>query len=566
MVKNPLYAKYAPWLLLIIFVFICFFSQMKKSVTVDEFSHFPSGIYNLLTADWSMDRESPPLIKCIAAASSIITKPVIDLVGIIKTLPTAWNLGYQFMYDNMEDYQDIFRCGRLMIILTGCLLGWLIYRFGTQLYGQAGGIFALFLYVFNPNIIAHSSITTIDMGASCFIFLSIYCFWKYLKRKDSGSIILAGFALGLAQLSKFTALILYPIYFVIIACLAVNGWVNRKDSDCGKAILLKDIWRFFIIILTSIIVINAGYFFSGSFKPLGDYNLSSSLLRHISAWLGGALPVPLPFDYLTGFDNQLALSEGGVYTGYLMGEHSKVGWWYYYLIAFIIKNPLALLIILTLTVILWKRISCTKLEEDLCIWVPVIMFLLYFSFFTHIPIGVRYVLPVFPLLFLSAGNLISEFLINKKIWRFILPALAFTYMMSAVFVYPNYLSYFNIIAGGPGNGHKWLIDSNLDWGQDLPALKEYMDKEGIDEIKLGYFGRVDPAIYGIKYSVPGRQPEPGIYAISANYLVGYPYFILKDNPKELISVDMNYFEKYRPLKPDAVINNTIYIFRITGNG
>ncbi len=249
-----------------------------------------------------------------------------------------------------------------------------------------------------------------------------------------------------------------------------------------------------------------------------------------------------------------------------MGEHSLNGWWYYYLIAFLIKNPLAFLIILILTVILWGKTACIKLEDSLCIWVPVIIFFSYFSFFTHIPIGVRFLLPVFPLIFVSAGSLLNKRLLNKKKWKTIIAILAIAYLIPAILSYPNYLSYFNIIAGGPDNGHRWLIDSNLDWGQDLPGLKKYMEKNGIEEIKLGYFGRVDPEIYGIKYTLPNRQLEHGIYAISVNFLVGRPYYMLKDNPKELVYVDLDYFKKYKSLKPIEVINNTIYIFKITNNG
>ena len=560
---RSLVRKLAPYALILFFLLITFFSQTQKSVTVDEFSHFPSGIYNLLTTDWSMDCESPPLIKCYTAITGIITKPSINLVEIHKLKTSAWGLGYEFMYSNTKQYQNIFQYGRCAVILLGCLLGWLIYRFGTDLYGKAGGLFALFLYVFNPNIIAHSRLTTIDIGASCFIFLSIYCFWRYLKKRDTASVFLAGVSLGLAQLSKFTALLLYPIFFVIIVFIFLEGFIFKKHrSHYNRAIILKDICNYLIIILISLVVINAGYFFSGSFKPIGDYHLSSNLLRFISTWLWHSFPVPLPYDYLTGFDHQLALSEGGVYTAYLMGEHSMTGWWYYYLIAFIIKNPSALLAILMLAVIFWKRFSCTELEDDLCIWVPMIMYLVYFSFFTHIPIGVRYILPVFPLVFLAAGRLVTNFVLNKKKWKLVVTALAFAYMIPAVFVFPNYLSYFNIIAGGPRNGYRWLIDSNLDWGQDLPGLKKYMDSKGIREIKLGYFGRVDPEIYGIRYTIPGRELEPGIYAISINYLVGYPYFLLKNNPKEVISVDLDYFKKYRSLEPVDIINNTIYIFKI----
>jgi hypothetical protein len=557
--KN-IFLKVCPFLLLLIFVSICYFSQNEKSVTVDEFCHYPSGVYNLLTADLSMDCESPPLIKCLTALTSLITQPFMNLLEVKKLNLSAWSLGYQFMYNNFMNYRNIYKWGRIAVILLGCLLGWFIYRFGRSLFGEAGGIFALFLYVFNPNIIANSSLTTIDIGASCFIFLSVYGFWRYLKIRNLSAAILAGLLLGLAQLSKFTALLLYPIFFVIMATLTMNRFL-RSYIECEHSSFIKDIGHFLLMLFVSLLVINAGYLFSGTFNQLTDFHFTSTLLKNISLKLGRDFLVPLPCDYVTGFDNQLSLSEGGVYISYLMGQHSLNGWWYYYIVAFVIKNPPSLLAILLLTMFFWKKASGIKLIDSLCIWVPMVMYLIYFSFFTHIPIGIRYILPIFPLIFLAAGSLVHNF--KSKKWKTVTFIIAVAYIVPAIFVYPNYLSYFNVIAGGSKNGHKWLIDSNLDWGQDLPALKKYMIKNDIDEIKLGYFGRVDPHIYGIKYSLPNRDLEPGIYAISINYLVGYPYDMLKPNPKELINADLNYFEKYRSLKPVDILNNSIYIFKVS---
>jgi hypothetical protein len=562
---HPIIFKIAPFVLLIIFSMLCYFSQVNKSITVDEFCHFPSGMYNLFTLDWRVDRETPPLIKCLPAITSIITEPKMDIKAFAQE-PNPWNLGYHFMYDNQVKYRDIFQYGRCVIILVGVGLGWLIYRFATQLYGQKGGLFALLLYVFNPNIIAHSSLTTIDIGASCTMLISIYCIWSYLKRSNIFTASITGIALGIAQLSKFTALLLYPIFIIIIGMIVIRKvFFGDKyiDSNWKSRII-----HVLIILLISIFVINAGYLFSGTLTPIGDFHLLSGPFKKISLLLWGSLPIPLPIDYVSGFDSQMAISEGNnpFYISYLIGEHSLDGWWYYYLIAFMIKNPLALLVILLLTIVFWKKNICTRLEDDLCIWVPVIVFFFYFSFFTHTPIGIRFLLPVFPLFFIAAGSLISNSYLRKKPWKIAVPILAIAYLIPVILTYPNYLSYFNIIAGGPGNGHYWLIDSNLDWGQDLPGLKKYMERNKIEKIKLGYFGRVDPEIYGIKYTLPNRQPEQGVYAISINFLVGKPYYLLRENPKELIYVDLNYFEKYRLLKPVEVINNTIYIFKVANNG
>jgi hypothetical protein len=559
--------KLVPLSFLALFALICYMSQREKSVTVDEFNHFPSGIYNLTTLDWRMDRETPPLIKCLPSLTALITKPDME-TKTMETHPNPWSFGYDFMFRNFEKYPQIFSYGRYVVILLGCLGGWILYRFGTEIYGYGGGLFALFLYVFNPNIIAHSRLTTIDTGAACTILLSVYCFWKFVRRKDGVHSIIAGIALGMAQLSKFTALLLYPIFIIIFGVLLLRRVLSADHQEKMKntSMLMKDTGYFFLMLLFSLIVINAGYFFMGSLTPLHEYTFASEPLKTLSSLIWDGLPVPVPYEYLSGFDSQLALSAGEnpFYAGYLMGTHSLTGWWYYYIIAFMVKNPVALFIILLIAAYVWVRgrADGPDLETVLCIWVPVVGFFAYFSFLTHIPIGIRFLLPVFPLLFLAAGYILSIPLAKTNIAKVAVLILGTCYLIPTISIFPNYLSYFNLAAGGPEEGHTWLIDSNLDWGQDLPGLKKYMRDKGIKTIKLGYFGRVDPEIYGINYELAGEKPEKGVYAISINYLVGRPYYLLKEHPRKLIYADLNYFWRYRSLKPVDVVGHTILIFKV----
>jgi hypothetical protein len=559
--------KIVPLFMLLIFISICFLSQDSESVTVDEFVHFPAGIYILKTRDWRMDNAAPPLIKCFPALSSIFTHPEIDTKS-FQASPDLYGLGYNFMYLNNDRYKSIFSYGRCMIIFLGFLLGVLIYLWSREIYGYKGALFALLLFVFNPNILAHSSLITMDVGVSLTIFFSVYCLWKYLKKQNTFSTIIAGVALGLAQLSKFTALLLYPIYFLIFMSLCITGIYQYKEERLKvfKAILFKYSKDFIIIIIVSIFIINLGYLFSGSFTLLSEYHFSSRLLKSSSSLIGNWFPVPLPYNYLIGFDSQLTQAAGGnpFYAGYLMGEHSLSGWWYYYIIAFLVKNPVSLLIILCLAIIALFEIKIVKkdITTFLCIGLPTISYFIYFSFFTNIPIGIRYLLPVFPFLFLASGYLLNESVIKFKSMQLVLAFLIISYITSSLITFPNYLSYFNMAAGGSKNGDRWLIDSNLDWGQSLPGLKKYMDKNHIREIKLGYFGRVDPTIYGIHYSIAEKEPQEGIYAISINFLVGRPYYLLKEKTGELFYIDINYFDKYRYLKPSAVIDNSIYIFDV----
>jgi len=379
--------------------------------------------------------------------------------------------------------------------------------------------------------------------------------------------ILAGAALGLAQLAKFTALLLYPIFFIIMiskVLMNTNNHKERKYINSEENRTINYFKEFFIIVIISIIVINTGYIFSNSFKPLSEYHFTSNFLKGVFSIIWNGFPIPLPYDYLAGLDTQLSISAGGIpfYVSYLMGEHSLKGWWYYYIIAFFVKNPESLLIILLLTAVAWMGNKKDRPDKTtiLCIWVPTISYFIYFSFFTHIPIGIRYILPIFPLLFLAAGYLLNDFMLEQKSIKVLLAILAFFYMFTMVSVFPKYLSYFNIVSGGSQNGYRWLIDSNLDWGQSLPALRKYMDNNHIEKIKLGYFGRVDPTIYDINYSLAEKEPSEGIYAISINFLVGRPYYLLKENTQELLYIDMNYFDQYKSLKPSSVIDNSIYIF------
>jgi len=558
-----------PWLLLVVFAVICFGSMSRKSVTVDEFAHFPAGIYNVFARDWAMNRESPPLVKCLPAISVFITRPTIAISESPSQM-NAWAYGYDFMFRNRDAYTFVFGAGRCAIVLLACLAGYLLFRFAREIFGYRAALFGLFLYVFNPNIIAHSRLTTIDVGAACMFLLSVYSFWKFVEDPTPRSTVLAGIAMGLVQLSKFTALILYPAYLLILSIATIHR-LRCIDSDpvrTGASQCLRPTAYFALIVLISVAVINAGYLLSDTFTPLKEYRFQSTLLKDMAQCCSGSLPIPLPKEYVSGFDEQLAVSEGGrsFYRGYLMGKHSNEGWWYYYLVAFLVKNQTALLIILLSSVIFWLMPGTYKppLNAALCIWVPIIILFGYFSFFTNIPIGIRYMLPLFPLLFIAAGNLIHLSWMRRRAARVVMILLMAAYLLPTLIVYPNYLSYFNLLAGGPGNGHKWLIDSNLDWGQDLPALREYMDAQGIEKIHLGYFGRVDPRIYGVEYDLADENPESGVTVISVNFIVGRPYYLLDPETMQLKLIDADYYQAYRALEPTRVIGNTLYVFEKNG--
>jgi len=138
-------------------------------------------------------------------------------------------------------------------------------------------------------------------------------------------------------------------------------------------------------------------------------------------------------------------------------------------------------------------------------------------------------------------------------------------LMTAIRIYPHHLAYFNELVGGPENGYKYLVDSNLDWGQDLKGLKAYLEANGIDQIKLSYFGTADPAYYGISYTClpsfgilrelkcpvePDFENKSGVFVVSATNLQG----VYLDNPHT--------FDWLKEREPEAVIGHSIFVYRV----
>jgi hypothetical protein len=272
-------------------------------------------------------------------------------------------------------------------------------------------------------------------------------------------------------------------------------------------------------------VVNASIAFEGSFAPLGGYELRSQFARGLQAALPAWLPVPLPREYLLGFDGAKEISEHGEFGSYLLGRWSEHGWWYYNLVALGVKLPLATLALLAVAIPCWRRARIERIEL-LGIAVPLATLVVVFSTASNLNIGIRHVLPALPFLFLLLGPVFRT--------RPSGPASRASAALAGIAVcvaagnaaalHPAHLTFFNAIAGGPRGGSAWLLDSNLDWGQDLYRVRAAA--AAIDPhapLHLLYFGHVDPALYGIDYALVPPHPVEGLVAVSANFLGGYPY-------------------------------------------
>jgi len=504
-----------PCLLILVFALQAGSAIPQHSVTIDEYAHVPAGYSYWKTGSFKVYSQNPPLIKLWFTLPLLFSAP--------ETVPekyedeNPWEYGRLFLMSNYNAYQSLFNQCRAMVLVLSLVLAVLLFSWARELYGFTAGLIALALYAFCPNMLAHSQLATPDVGFCLITALAFYSFWIFCKEPSWKNIFLSGFALGLAQLSKFTALLFYPTFILLIIPYCLLERRPLKNYVGGLA----------IVFLLSLLIINTGYLFQELFFSLKSFNLKSHLLTVVSGSFLGSFPIPLPFHYIKGFDTQMIEAEGGQ-IAFLNGVLSTKGWWYYFIEAFCLKTPFPLLVLIVFRFIIPVRTA--RAQDTIFLAIPILALFFSFSFLTNINIGLRYVLPVYPLIFIWLSPLLPNIasinaIANRDIYRRIFSLISILillfYSLSALWISPHHLSYFNFLAGGPEGGYRYLIDSNIDWGQDLPQLKKLMEKKGITRLYLSYFGEVAPELYGISYDLPPlKEPIHGYLAVSVSILQG----------------------------------------------
>ncbi len=505
---RPRSVTAAAVLLLAAFAVLCAHGLRRDSPTVDEFAHLPAGYWTLKTGRFDLFPLNPPLVKVLSALPVLVLDPAVDTASPVENTGWfPWVFGTRFMERNRPIYDRIFLLGRLPVVALGLLLCLLAFLWARELYGDEAGLVALFFLAFCPSLIAHAHLATTDVGFAAFTVLALWTFHRFVQRPTPARLAMCGVALGLAQLAKMSALLLYPI-FVVLAAITITRLRDERFRRMGGVAA---------IFLISLLVLDAGYLFQGAGSTLGGYRFESRALRAVAGVLPGGLPVPLPSSYLEGLDALQLINDGGEFPEYLFGRWSREGSPAYYLVSILFKTPLPLLLAF-LAAPFARRKDAPR--GEIFLWLPALALLAWFSFFSSVHYGIRYVLPVLPLLTIWSARLVPWIRERGRVLLSAGAVLLAVYPLSVLLATPDTISYFNLL--GAGRGEEILLDSNLDWGQGLKRVRAYMDREGIDEIGLAYFGHVDPAIYGIRWHFPDPN-RPGLVAVSANFLHGYPY-------------------------------------------
>ena len=521
-------------------------AAQRDSVTIDEFVHLPVGLHLLSSGDFRVDPINPPLPRMLFA---------LPLLASDAVLPDGareghWRFAGAFMQANFFPYHRLFTRARAVAIGVALLLGGLVYLWARDLYGSSAGLIALVLFCFSPSMLAHGHLVTLDLAGALGATLTLFLFWRFLARPAPAAGAAVGAAAGLALLCKLSAVFLAPALLVSLA-------IELAGSGRRVATPARWLGSLVTIPLAALVVVNLGYAASGTLQPLAVASfLSGGRLAALQEALPG-LRLPLPLPLLEGIDLATHVAVARTEYFFLLGELSTAGWSYYHAVAFLAKTPLPLLALSLVAVARGVRRALARSGPRLrehCLLVPVIALFAANALFNSQNLGVRHVLAAYPLLFVAvspvlAGALADTGPTGAQRWRparlAAAAALAW-FVAGSLAVAPRYLQYFNELAGGADQGHRIVVDSNLDWGQDLIRLKEYMDREGLDQVALAYFGRVHPHVYGIDFVPLERDTASGVAVVSASFLMGRPYFWTFQGRPGLVPPDAYAWLRERP--------------------
>jgi hypothetical protein len=554
-----------------VFITLAVTSYTRESAVLDEPNHLTAGYTALKLHDFRMDPAHPPFVRMWAASPLLLMSDIS-----LDTEPEAWSQGNYWSFSHgflhrANDADRLLGRARFMIVLLGVLLGILLFSWVRGLFGLVPAVCALALYTMEPNILTHSRLVTTDLGMTCFAFGSVYFLWRCCRRLSPGN--LAGLLLffGIAQVSKFSAPLLGPVMLLLLVLHACRNapwqWVVRREGQVTARPRKLGIALAVVVLLAlvSFVTIWATYGFRHRPTSSEDHRYETTFSasdRH--PMLTGAVNWAdqrrlLPNTYLKGFFYTYTHSRKR--PGYLAGEHRDGGWWYYFPVAFLVKTPISVILLFLGGLALCAARFRTLLANELFVLLPIAVFLAAVMQ-GGINIGLRHILPIYPFVLLLCAKAMAE-LLRPRRWpgHVLLVALGCLAAGELARVAPHYMAFFNGFVGGPEQGHRYLVDSNLDWGQDLKGLKRWMDSEGVEHINLCYFGSADPAFYDIDctyltgstcYSggLSNTPRLPGYMAISATHLMG-AYFV--ESARGL-------YEPLRSVEPVASIGHSIRIY------
>ena len=543
----------------------------RKSITIDEIVMIPAAYYHLAAANFQLVHEHPPLSKILAALPLLLVQPdevqPHALPGPPDSPESKATYQDRFWEDNRAAFKTISFWARMPMIALTVALGALLFVFARETFGDRAAVFAVALFSLEPTVLAHGRVVQTDVPAAFGYLLTTFALYGYAQAPAWRRAFFVGAAGGLAILAKFSMLLVGPVvgaFFLLMLWRAPGGEGARKRT-LGHAVLTA---------VSALLVINAGYFFQGN-----------ELTERDAQWVAGSFPESasivwttikalshvLPTEFVLGVFWQFWHNAAG-HQGSLLGTYSATGWWYYFPVAFVLKVPLPHLL-LSIASLAWSTYVLFKKRDRRLLFV-LAPFVLYTAFvlLSRINIGVRYYLPAFPFLFIMSGALLDALLRRLRHHEpagVLIVALVLGWAgVESVRAFPHHLSYFNQLTSGQP---RWwyLSDSNVEWGDDVPALASYLRERGETRVRGAFLGgHFTPRYYGVEYldmlsRTASELPPTRYVAIGASYLNGSTVTLnpRADGTFPTEEERVNRFAEYRTREPEKIFGGSIYLFR-----
>lgn len=596
--------KHSWWIvagILIIHFIISVSVSSQESMIFDEKAHIPAAYSYVRFGDMRLNPEHPPLIKDLAGLPLLFLKPVFPLQSgeWQSGINEQWAIGDMFVNCTRPEIacnnaDTLLFWTRLPIIFLALILGIFIFFWTKELGGTLAGLFALLLYAADPNILAHNHYVTTDLGIAAFIFFAFYFFTRFLRQPNLENTLLAGLFLGLAELAKFSAVLLFPVFGLFAVLYALTKTKPRNNPQSQASFRIKTIFnygfKFSGVILVCFAVIWSLYAWN-TFNMPAEKTISNARLvfggsEPLQIWAkniiqtlaGSSFGKPLSH-YFLGVFMVFARVAGGN-THYFLGTVSAQASRWYFPAVFLLKEtlPFLLLLIFTLFYALLKigqNFSSANLRESFQNKPEqylAVFFILFYSFISitgNLTIGFRHLFPILPFLYMFISKTIFDFLkrhqsepVTYTMFSWMLGGATFVIAAIPFLTYPNYLSYFNPVTGGNENGYQYVTDSNYDWGQDLKRLNNWLNdyntsRPPIDKIRVDYFGGGSPLYYLGEKFIPWndqKEPEAGWYAISS--------FFYQESLYKKRSAGEHSYKWLNSVSPVARAGDSIFIYFI----
>lgn len=508
--------------LIIITSFLLMITSAKQdSLTVDEEVHITAGYLHTWVGNYTFNSEHPPLLNDLAGLFAKIARPDLPEAKLSQfDAGDQWTYGDLFFYSSGNDVDAIIFWARLPFIFLTLGLIYLSFIWAKTVFGPKAGLMAATLVGFCPNILAHGRLATTDIGLAFFFVLTIWLLRKYILKPNNLNAILLGMSLGLVVLAKFSGIFILP---VIIIGLIYSGF--QKNSKISKTL-----GQFILIFIIAFILCWLVYAFSMR-SEMGNLLTNNWVLAPINKFLQG-------YEILANH-NKVG------HWNYLNGQVNYSGWWYYFPLTLWYKLTVPALLLVAMSLIFIRK---NKLFEILLIVLPLVLFL-GISLTSRIDIGIRHILPVVVLLFI-----LVSYLAETKIFilKPIVLGLVILHILAGFLAYPNFISYFNQIAGGESGGINHLDDSNLDWNQNIKRFAKYAKVQNLGKVYEYCWNQNAFSYYGVETEFLPTAPVNGVVVVCAHQLKLY-----KDYGYDISWV----LNPPTGGPPDDIIAQTIYIWR-----